>query len=215
MDFVKICGFNRKDPKEQFKEWRRGMRREIRLQDRQIRQIEFAQRKVKRSIKESAKRGDMDSARLLAKEVVRANKAVERIHTTKAQMNSVILQLQQQISQRQMLAHMGKSAEMSAAMNQLVRVFEVQETMLAMSNEMIKAGIIEEMTDDAMEVLDDYGDEDAADEELDKVLVELNVVATGGMASVPTQQVAGAAAAREDSWSQRAQSQLKALTGAG
>ena len=64
MDFVKICGFNRKDPKEQFKEWRRGMRKEIRLQDRQIRKIEFEQRKVKRSIKESAKRGDMDSARL-------------------------------------------------------------------------------------------------------------------------------------------------------
>ena len=39
MDLVKICGFNRKDPKEQFKEWRRGMRREIRLQDRQIRKI--------------------------------------------------------------------------------------------------------------------------------------------------------------------------------
>ena len=87
MDLVKICGFNRKDPTEQFKEWRRGMRREIRLQDRQIRKITNEQRKVKSSIKAAAQRGDMDSAKLLAREVVRADKAISRCHTTKAQMN--------------------------------------------------------------------------------------------------------------------------------
>ena len=43
------------------------------------------------------------------------------------------------------------------------------------------------------------GYEDAADVELEKVLVELNVVAMGDMASAPTLQVAGAAATREDS----------------
>jgi charged multivesicular body protein 3 len=52
--------------------------------------------KVKRSLKEAAKKGDKTVCTMLAKEIVRSRKAKDRLHTSKAQMNSVVMQLQQQ-----------------------------------------------------------------------------------------------------------------------
>ena len=52
---------------------------------------------MKQSIKQAAKRGDTATAKLLAKEIVRSRKAVSRLHTSKAQMNSVVMQMQNQM----------------------------------------------------------------------------------------------------------------------
>ena len=52
---------------------------------------------MKLSIKQAAKRGDMSTAKLLAKEIVRSRKAVARLHTSKAQMKSVVMQMQNQM----------------------------------------------------------------------------------------------------------------------
>lgn len=108
------------DPKEQVKEWKKQMRGEERKLDRQITselrarlpprraaawltpplptpEIKNEETKVKQSIKQAAKRGDMSTAKLLAKEIVRSRKAVSRLHTSKAQMNSVVMQMQNQM----------------------------------------------------------------------------------------------------------------------
>ena len=53
--------------------------------------------KVKRTLREAAKKGDKDTCKILAKEVIRARKAISKIHTTKAHLNSVQLQLKNQL----------------------------------------------------------------------------------------------------------------------
>ena len=52
---------------------------------------------MKKSIKDAAKRGDTQTCKMLAKEVVRSRKAVSRMHTSKAQMNSVVMQMENQL----------------------------------------------------------------------------------------------------------------------
>ena len=59
--------------------------------------IQREEQKTKKSIKDAAKRGDTASAKLLAKEICRARKAVTRLHTSKAQMNSVVMQMENQL----------------------------------------------------------------------------------------------------------------------
>ena len=54
---------------------------------------------MKRSIKAAAKRGDLSNAKTLAREIVRSQKAVNRLHTSKAQMNSVMMQMENQLAQ--------------------------------------------------------------------------------------------------------------------
>jgi charged multivesicular body protein 3 len=68
---------------------------------------------------------------------------------------------------------MEKSAAVMSAMNELVKVPEIQATMRELAHEMAKAGLIEETIDDAMGMLDEDGIEEAADAEVDAVLFEL------------------------------------------
>ena len=77
-------------------------------------------------------------------------------------------------------------------MNKLTRVAEVSETMRQLQAKMTKAGIIEEMVDGAMEGLEASDDEDAADEEVNKVMTELNAETFSGAASAPMKPVAQA-----------------------
>jgi len=87
------------DPKEQVKNWKSNMRAEAHKLDRQINKIQREELKVKQSIKAAAKRNDMSSCKQLAKEIARSRKAVARLHTSKAQMNSVVMQMQNQLGE--------------------------------------------------------------------------------------------------------------------
>lgn len=51
--------------------------------------IQREEMKVKKSLQDAAKKGDHDVCKILAKEIIRARKSINRIHTTKAQINSV------------------------------------------------------------------------------------------------------------------------------
>lgn len=59
--------------------------------------IQTEEMKVKKSIKEAAKKGQKDVCKILAKEVVQSRKAVSKLYASKAQMNSVAMQMQNQL----------------------------------------------------------------------------------------------------------------------
>ena len=58
--------------------------------------IQREEAKVKKSIKDAAKKGQLDVAKILAKELVQSRKATSKLYTSKAQMNSVMMSMQQQ-----------------------------------------------------------------------------------------------------------------------
>jgi len=58
-------------------------------------------------------------------------------------------------------------------MNQLIKLPELQKTMLTMSREMERAGLIEEMVSSTMDELDGDDVEDETALEIDKVVTEL------------------------------------------
>ena len=57
----------------------------------------MAETKVKRSIKDAAKKNNMDVCKILAKELIQSKKAKNRIYTSKAQLNSVGMQMKNQL----------------------------------------------------------------------------------------------------------------------
>ena len=59
--------------------------------------IQTEELKVKKSIKDDAKKGQVDVAKILAKELVQSRKAVSKLYASKAQMNSVAMSMQQQL----------------------------------------------------------------------------------------------------------------------
>ena len=175
--------------------------------------IETAELKVKKAIKDAVKTGHVSSAKLLAKEMARSRKAKERLVTSKAQLNSVSMQIKTNMATQRVAASMQKSAEMAAVMNSVINVKEISETMRTMSREMEKAGLIEEMMDDMFEDLDGSDIEEEADEAIEQVLTE--ILGEGGLVgtSTPTAAVAEPEPVKEDKDVAAMQARLAALQG--
>lgn len=134
-----------------------------------MRAIRNEEEKVKRSLKQAAAKGDRDTCTILAKEIVRSRKATNRIFTTKAHLNSVQMQMKNQLATLRVAGALSKSTEVMSAMQNLVRVAEISGVMREMSKEMMKAGIIEEMLDETMESIEDTDElEEEVQSEVDK-----------------------------------------------
>lgn len=165
---------------ERVREVQRRLRQEQRALDREVRQIDQATSKVKADIKRLAVKGDNKNAVMLAREVVRSSKHRTRLITSKAQLNSISLQLQQQLSMFKVTGTLQKSTEIMKLSNNLIRLPQMSQSMREMSSELMKAGILEEMMNDTLDssVLgeDQQELEEEAQEEVDNVLREL----TGG-----------------------------------
>uniref|UniRef100_A0A069DQ93 Putative vacuolar sorting protein vps24 n=1 Tax=Panstrongylus megistus TaxID=65343 RepID=A0A069DQ93_9HEMI len=162
-----------RDPKVLVNEWSHKIRKENSQLDRQIRSIQREEEKVKRSLKEAAKKGDKTVCTILAKEVLRARKAVNKIYTSKAHLNSIQMQMKNQLATLRVCGSLQKSTEVMQSMQRLVRVPEVAATMRELSKEMMRAGIIEEMLEETMDSIDPEEMEEEAQEEIDKVLWEI------------------------------------------
>lgn len=76
--------------------------------------------------------------RMLAKEIVQSRKAVNRLYTAKANLSSVEMQIKGQMAQLRVAGSLQQSAEVMKAMQQLVKLPELQKTMMEMSKEMMK-----------------------------------------------------------------------------
>ncbi|XP_058808359.1 charged multivesicular body protein 3 [Phymastichus coffea] len=187
-----------KNPKDMVNEWAHKLRKEGYQIDRQVRAIQREEEKVKKTLKEAAKKGDKDVCKILAKEVIRARKACQKLHTSKAHLNSVTLQMKNQLATIRVAGSLSKSTEVMQAMQALVKVPEVATTMRDLSKEMMKAGIIEEMMDETMDSMEDSEEvEEAADEEVDKILWEVTAGQMGRAPDVIT-EIPGASASKEE-----------------
>jgi charged multivesicular body protein 3 len=60
-------------------------------------QLDRASQKSRMDLKQLAKKGDVKSARILARELVRANKQRDRLISSQARVKSVQMQLQHQL----------------------------------------------------------------------------------------------------------------------
>ncbi|XP_073002374.1 vacuolar protein sorting-associated protein 24 homolog 1-like isoform X2 [Typha latifolia] len=108
---------------------------------------------------------------VLAKEIVRSRRAVNRLYENKAQLNSISMHLGELVATARTVGHLSKSAEVMKLVNNLMKAPEVAVTMQEFSKEMTKAGVMEEMVNDAVDsALDSEDIEEETEEEVEKVL---------------------------------------------
>lgn len=154
----------------------RGLTREID----QLRQLEV---KAKNSIQQAAKRADKTpsqktqaifEAKTFAKELIRIRRQRTRISSSKAQLESVQMQINEAFTIRKIQGSMKVSTDIMKSVNSLVKLPELMGTMQEISQELMKAGIIEEMISDTLDTQDILDNEDEeVDAEVDKVLGEV------------------------------------------
>jgi len=147
----------------------------------------MATKKAKVEVKKLATKGDVKNARILAREVVRSNKQIDRLSVSKARLGSIGTHLQQQLSMMKVTGSLQKSTEIMKLSNQVIKLPQISQTMREMSMEMTKAGVMEEMLEDTLEMEDDEEIEEEADAEVDKVLFEITDGKLGTAVPVQTE----------------------------
>jgi charged multivesicular body protein 3 len=178
------------------------IRKNVRALDRDITNLKVTEQKTRALILNAAKRGQKNpsqakqganEARVFAKELLKVRKQAGRLHTSKAQLQSVQMQVNEAFSVRKIEGSLKASTGIMKDVNTLIRLPELTGTMQELSQELMKAGIIEEMVGDALpndELLE--GEDEEAEAEVDKVLGEVlkGKLATGEqqMPQVPAEQ---------------------------
>jgi len=196
-------------PEEKIRAWQTKIRAEQRTLDREMRQLDTATNKARQSVKQLATKGDVKSARILAREVVRSNKQKDRLSVSKARLGSIGTQLSQQLAMSKVTGSLQMSTEIMKLSNSLIRLPQISQTMREMSMEMTKAGILEEMMDDTLEMDEDEELEEEADAEVDKVLFDLTNGKLGQAGSVGTELPPSTEDQLEDEETERAMEQYR------
>jgi len=155
----------------------------VRKLERDVGQLKQLESKTKNLIQQSAKRAERNPSqakqaaqetRIYARELIRVRKQSARLQTSRAQLQSVGMQVNEAFSVRKIEGSIKASVGIMKDVNTLVNLPELTGTMRELSQELMKAGIIEEMVGDTLDNQDIMEAEDEeVDAEVDKVLGEV------------------------------------------
>ncbi|KAI5951715.1 VPS24 [Candida jiufengensis] len=173
MDYIKkqIWG---PDPKEQMRKINQLLRKNKRELDRSINQLQPLKKKTEGLIRKSAKDKDYKSAKLYAKELININKQNNKLYTSRTRIDSITMSINEQYSMNKLTKSIHSSTSIMKDVNQLIHIGAVSQTMQELSKELTKAGIINEMMDDMvdLEIEDDELELESA-EQVDKIIQSL------------------------------------------
>ncbi|KAI1076346.1 Snf7 family protein [Whalleya microplaca] len=204
--------FVKPDPNAQMRKCNSLIRSNIRKLDRDIAQVKQVEIKTKNLIIQADRRGQRNPSqarqaqrevRDFARELIRTRRTSARLITSKAQLSSVQMQVNEAFAVRKIEGSIRASVGIMKDVNSLVRLPQLQGTMQELSLELMRAGVIEEMVGENLPVDEDmFEDEEAeADGEVDKVLGEVlkgRMEKTGALPSAPVAQEPVPAAEEEE-----------------
>lgn len=157
------------------------LRANIRKLDRDIAAVKQVEAKTKSLIVQADRRAQRNptqqrqaarEAREFAKELIRARRTSDRLVTSKAQLNSVQMQVNEAFAVRRIEGSIRTSVGIMKDVNNLIRLPALAGTMRELSAELVKAGIIEEMVGEVLPEDVDMEDE-MPEGEVEKVLGEI------------------------------------------
>ncbi|KAG6360616.1 hypothetical protein INS49_011680 [Diaporthe citri] len=194
--------FAKPDPSAQVRKCNMLLRQNMRKLDRDIAQAKQLETKAKNLIVQADKRAQKDpsrrkqaekDARDFARELIRARKSSARLVTSKAQLNSVQMQVNEAFAVRKIEGSIRASVGIMKDVNTLIKLPELAGTMRDLSVELMKAGVIEEMVEETLPEDDTLlGEDEEAEGEVDKVLGEIlkgKMEKTGQLPSPPPQKI--------------------------
>ncbi|GAA5824572.1 hypothetical protein JCM11251_000481 [Rhodosporidiobolus azoricus] len=179
-----------KTPAERLRQHQRSLQKAQRELDRERSKLEQQEKKLVMDIKNGARKGEMGSCKVMAKDLVRTRRYISKFYSMKTQLQAVSLRIQGMRSNQQMAEAMKGATKamslMSRQMNlpQIQRIlqdFEKESSMMDMKEEMMGDAI-----DDAMD--DEIGEteEEEGDKILEEVLAEIGVSVGQQLGDAPT-----------------------------
>lgn len=186
-----------KTMKEQLRDNDRALRKTERDLQRDRNALERQEKQLEMEIKQAAKRGDKQTATILAKQLVNLRKQKTRSHAASSKITSVGMQAKGMASQVKMAEAMKDTTKVMGDMNKMMKPQDVMKNMQAFERESAKLEMSEEMMNDTLDdILNESGDEEEQDAIVNQVLDEIGIEISGKMAGAP-QAAKGAVGGKE------------------
>ncbi|KAJ2006723.1 ESCRT-III subunit protein did4 [Coemansia thaxteri] len=175
-------------PQEALRRNKRALDRAQRELDRERSKMEQQEKKLIADIKKSAKAGQINACKVMAKDLVRTRRYIQKFYKMRTSLQGVALRIQTMSSNQQMATAMRGATKamtsMNASMNlpgmqRVLMEFEKESEMMDMKEEMMNDAI-----DDAMED-DEEDEEEESDQIVQQVLDEIGLQMGQSMGEIP------------------------------
>lgn len=167
-------------PQERLRKNQRALEKTQRELGRETTKLQAQEKKLMLEIKKLAKQGQIASAKIQAKDLVRTKGYIVKFNLMKAQLQAILLRIQSVRSNQQMGTSMRDATRLLLGMNRSMNLPQLSRIAqeFAKENDMMdqKQEFMDDAIDDAMGMDDEeLGEDDQADEILTKVLDEIGV----------------------------------------
>jgi len=182
MPILDLIFGKRKTPAEVLRENKRMLDRAIRELDRERNAMQTQEKKLIAEIKQMAGKGQNDACKIMAKQLVRNRRAIQKFYQLKSHLQAVSLKITAAKSMDSMAHAMAGATKAMGAMNRQFNLPALRGIMMEFEKQNNKMEQTQDMMDD---VFDDEGAEEESDEIVKQVLDELSINLTMQLGSVP------------------------------
>ncbi|KAL1918194.1 uncharacterized protein VTP21DRAFT_3460 [Calcarisporiella thermophila] len=177
----------RKTPAEMLRQHQRSLNKAQRELDRERSRLEQQEKKLVADIKRSAKANQMNACKVMAKDLVRTRRYVQKFYQMKTQLQAVGLRIQTLRSNQQMAEAMRGATKAMQSMNRQMNLPSIQKIMMEFERESELMDMKDEMMNDAIDdVMEEEADEEESEEVVNQVLDEIGVTLNQELATAPS-----------------------------
>ncbi|KAI9102809.1 chromatin modifying protein 2a [Phlyctochytrium arcticum] len=189
---------SRKTPAEMLRQHQRALTRAQRDLDRERSKLEQQEKKLIGDIKKAARANQMNACKIMAKDLVRTRRYIQKFYQMRTQLQAVGLRIQTLRSNQQMAEALKGVTKAMRSMNKQVNLPAIQKIMMDFEKESETMDMKEEMMNDAIDdVMEEEDDEDESDQIVAQVLDEIGINMDQTMPEASKARVGGPAAAKE------------------
>lgn len=179
-------------PQERLRKNQRALEKTQRELARETTKLQAQEKKLMLEIKKSAKLGQIASAKIQAKDLIRTKNYIVKFNQMKAQLQAILLRIQSVRSNAQMATLMRDATRLLLGMNRLMNLPQLSRIAqeFAKENDLMdqKQEFMDDAIDDAMALdEDELGEDEQADEILTRVLDEIGVDLNTSLKDTPSQ----------------------------
>jgi charged multivesicular body protein 2A len=143
--------FRRESPAEMLRKHQRALQKAIRDLDRERQKLEQQEKKVIADIKKAARAGQNNACKIMAKDLVRTRKYVQKFYGMRTQLQGVSLRIQTLRSDQAMAEAMKGVTKAMRSMNKRMNLPQIQKIMMEFEQQSEIMDMKGEMMDDAID----------------------------------------------------------------
>lgn len=185
----------KKTPDEILKENKRAIDRAIRELEREKGRMEQQEVKLVNEIRRNAKSNQMDSVKIMAKDLVRTKSQIKKFNIMKANLQAISLKTATLKSQNSMASAMRGVTQGLVRMNKQMNLPQIQRVIQEFQKQTDMVDMKEEMINDVMDdVFEEDTDEQESEQVVNQVLDELGIEMNQTLDTLPTSAKASTSA---------------------